>query len=432
MPNPIEPISAGIFHAGSTCPFCQEAVALGQLIVTCPQCSSIHHDTCWRHKEGCSSYHCDKKVSGNAANLRADIVIQASDLQNVYVPPSAPKRPAQDVAAAFLPKKPERMSRLAIASVALTVFSLAGMVGAFSGMMPLLSLGIALAMLAMSFGVVSLVFISNTDNRISGMPWAGGSVLASIALIVVYFGSVSVAHRRTSAHLEVDLKLAENLPSEEQLDAMSPALRNAMRANVVVRTEGLTDSSYGSGVILRVDDHQAFILTNKHVIGERKDNIHVLFYNGERGTATVEWRAPGSVDIALLRCRVFSLDKYKRIEVLDGHVGPGEKVFAIGNPMALAWSYTEGTISSVRTSHVDGGEVELYQTQTPINSGNSGGGLYTAAGALVGVNTLTHDKATSEGLSFAITTAGFLKFFTPAEHDRFLGRNNAVPAEKIP
>ena len=443
MPNSTEPISAGIFHAGSTCPFCQEAVVIRQNIVSCPNCSSIHHDSCWRHNGGCSSYHCDKKVTGNAANQRAEIVIQASELLNVFVPPPAVKRPSQDVAAAYLPKKPERLSRLAIGSVALTILSLIGIVGALKASniqgfssewtpaASLLSLGVALAMAGLIAGVVSLIFISNTNNRISGLPWAGGSVLSAMVLIIVYFGSIGVAHSHSNQRHEVDMQLADNLPTEQQLDAMALAVRNAMRANLVIRAGGLGDSIYGSGVIVHVDDHQAFILTNKHVIGGSKDNIRALFYNGERGNAKVEWEAPGSVDIAILSCRVFSLDKYKHIEVLDEHVGPGEKVFAIGNPMALAWSYSEGTISSVRTSHADGGEVELYQTQTPINSGNSGGGLYTTAGVLVGINTMTHDKSTSEGLSFAITTAGILKLLKPADRERFFGAKDA-PKNDLP
>jgi serine protease Do len=71
--------------------------------------------------------------------------------------------------------------------------------------------------------------------------------------------------------------------------------------------------------------------------------------------------------------------------------------------MALYWSYTEGVISAIRQQGFGSRDVTVYQTQTPINQGNSGGGLYNMAGELVGINTWTQDKSQAEGLSFAIS-----------------------------
>jgi S1-C subfamily serine protease len=44
----------------------------------------------------------------------------------------------------------------------------------------------------------------------------------------------------------------------------------------------------------------------------------------------------------------------------------------------------------------------MIQAQLPLNPGNSGGGLYDEAGVLIGINTLTTAKHTSEGIGFAI------------------------------
>lgn len=431
MPNPLDPISASIFHAGSTCPYCQESITAGQLIVTCPQCSSVHHETCWMHKNGCSSYHCDKAVSGNAAAQRPDFTIAAAELANVYVPPPPQKRSAQEVAAAFLPKKPTRLSRMAIISVSLAACSLAGIVGALSGSILMLTTGVIFAVAAVICGVLALLFINNTDNRIYGFPLAGGSVLATVLLTVIFFACISTNLRRNHAQMQVDMKMAESMPSEEQLAAMSQPLRDAMRANVVIKCGSLTECRYGSGVVLKLQDNKAYLITNKHVLGGQKSNIDVMFYNGEKSSATVDWSAPGDVDIAIIRCRVFSLDKYKPIEVLESRVGPGEKVFAVGNPMGLSWSYSEGSISSVRTNNMGGKPVEMYQTQTPINSGNSGGGLYTTNGVLLGINTLTHDKSTAEGLSFALTTAGILELMTPEQKSTYIGKSKPGGTIKI-
>ena len=79
-----------------------------------------------------------------------------------------------------------------------------------------------------------------------------------------------------------------------------------------------------------------------------------------------------------------------------------EKVFAIGNPMGLDWTYTEGVVSSFRNKQVGKNEISVIQIQTPLNHGNSGGGLYSEKGVLVGINTWIYEKAQTEGLNFSI------------------------------
>jgi S1-C subfamily serine protease len=88
--------------------------------------------------------------------------------------------------------------------------------------------------------------------------------------------------------------------------------------------------------------------------------------------------------------------------------------------MGLSWSYTEGIISGIRSSR--GGErgIDIYQTQTPINTGNSGGGLYSMNGILMGINTWTQDKSVAEGLNFATTTTSLLRLLSEAERERLL------------
>ena len=64
----------------------------------------------------------------------------------------------------------------------------------------------------------------------------------------------------------------------------------------------------------------------------------------------------------------------------------------MGNPLEYRCSLTKGVVSSVRRVEVGGVPMKVYQTQTPISSGNSGGGLYTLAGSLIGgiAETLYH------------------------------------------
>ena len=83
----------------------------------------------------------------------------------------------------------------------------------------------------------------------------------------------------------------------------------------------------------------------------------------------------------------------------------GESVFAIGSPLGLERTVTEGIVST-KTRELQG---DLYlQTTAQINPGNSGGPLFNLRGEVVGI---TNMKITSgEGLGFAIPISG-VKFF---------------------
>jgi serine protease Do len=97
----------------------------------------------------------------------------------------------------------------------------------------------------------------------------------------------------------------------------------------------------------------------------------------------------------------------------DYHVG--DEVFAVGNPHGLGWTHTQGTISQFRLQHVAGLEMPIIQTQTVINQGNSGGGLYSKKdGYLIGFNTWAQDKRVSEGINFSISLKLFPKL-APAD-----------------
>ena len=125
----------------------------------------------------------------------------------------------------------------------------------------------------------------------------------------------------------------------------------------------------------------------------------------------MEWLAPNEIDLAVLSAPVLTKKNILPMEMLTSTVPQGSKVFAVGNPQGLYWSYTEGVVSGLRTRRRDGLDLEIYQTQTPINYGNSGGGLYSMNGRLIGVNTWTGDKAVSEGWSFTIASRSIFELW---------------------
>ena len=176
-------------------------------------------------------------------------------------------------------------------------------------------------------------------------------------------------------------------------------------AVVQVRTPG----GLGSGFIINED---GFLITNFHVI-EGETQISIEVYHVKNGQ--LERKSYKQVrivamnkfaDLALLKIDDKDAPKFARVSLGDAEIlSVGERVFAIGSPLGLERTVTEGIVST-KTRQFQG---ELYlQTTAQINPGNSGGPLFNLRGEVVGV---TNMKITfGEGLGFAIPIEE-VKFF---------------------
>lgn len=163
-----------------------------------------------------------------------------------------------------------------------------------------------------------------------------------------------------------------------------------------------TPMGLGSGVIINAD---GYALTNAHVIqGETALKVTVWFPEPD-GTLKrtviddIEIIAVNShVDIALIKLEhpngepfIFApLEGAERVEV-------GQTVFAIGNPLGLERSLSQGVVSTKRRSFEG---VTYIQTDTAVNPGNSGGPLFNTRGEVIGITNM--GMLFSEGLNFAI------------------------------
>ncbi|MEK7685128.1 MAG: trypsin-like peptidase domain-containing protein [Verrucomicrobiota bacterium] len=183
-------------------------------------------------------------------------------------------------------------------------------------------------------------------------------------------------------------------------------LVNQLGESVVqVRTPG----GLGSGFII---NEEGFLITNFHVI-EGETQISIEVYHQKEGQLErksykqVKIIAMNKfVDLALLKIEDKEAPKFVRVWLGDSDaVAVGERVFAIGSPLGLERTVTEGILST-KTRQMQG---ELYlQTTAQINPGNSGGPLFNLRGEVIGV---TNMKITfGEGLGFAIPGEA-VKFF---------------------
>lgn len=165
--------------------------------------------------------------------------------------------------------------------------------------------------------------------------------------------------------------------------------------------------SVGTGVIFSAD---GYILTNYHVIsGCSGCQVWVTDeYGADREYDALLVGGDADQDLAVLKIDAQGLPA-AQFGVSD-ELAVGDKVYAIGNPLGLELrsTFTDGIVSAVnRDVDVDGVTMTLIQTNTALNSGNSGGPLINQYGQVVGINTIKMMSGydTIEGLGFAIPTS---------------------------
>lgn len=155
-----------------------------------------------------------------------------------------------------------------------------------------------------------------------------------------------------------------------------------------------TNNIQGSGFLFNKD---GYIITNKHVI-DGASKIYAIDYNSQIYDAKLVGVAKNA-DLAVIKITSSKEFKYLRFED-DFKVG--QRVIAIGNPLGLSFTVTEGIISAIDRK-VDDTGIGYIQTDVPINKGNSGGPLVNSAKRVVGINTFK--ISTGEGLGFAIPSS---------------------------
>jgi putative serine protease PepD len=164
-----------------------------------------------------------------------------------------------------------------------------------------------------------------------------------------------------------------------------------------------TSVGLGSGIVF---DGQGNIVTNAHVAGNAK-NFGVTLANGDRDTATLVGTDPRN-DIAVVHLN--GARPAPATFADSSVVRSGGIVIAIGNPLGLQSSVTQGIVSSLNRDVSEGNGVTLndvIQTSAEINPGNSGGALVDLSGRVVGIPTLAaldpeFANSPAPGIGFAI------------------------------
>jgi S1-C subfamily serine protease len=175
--------------------------------------------------------------------------------------------------------------------------------------------------------------------------------------------------------------------------ALSPAV-------VQVRTS----VALGSGVVF---DARGDVVTNAHVV-DNATRFVVTLASGDSHPATLVGRDT-ALDLAVIR--ITGARPRPAIFANSTQIEVGDVTLAIGNPLGLRSSVTEGIVSAVGRSVPETNGVTLswvIQTSAAINPGNSGGALVDLSGQVIGIPTLAavdpEMGAEAPGIGFAIAS----------------------------
>jgi len=239
------------------------------------------------------------------------------------------------------------------------------------------------------------------------------AVLGVLALLIGSAGGVvgRMTAEGAASLTDPDPTIAQAAPAKERppgsvADIAARTVPAVVSIEIRIGDEGGT----GSGVVI---DPAGYVLTNDHVVAPaaaaQGAAIETIFHDGTRGIAQIVGR-DAKTDLAVLKVEVANLV----VATVGSSAGlaVGDGVLAIGSPLGLAGTVTDGIVSALdRPVRLDAGGdanavIDAIQTDAAINPGNSGGPLVDSTGAVVGINTairrLGQGEGGSIGLGFAI------------------------------
>jgi Trypsin-like peptidase domain len=204
-------------------------------------------------------------------------------------------------------------------------------------------------------------------------------------------GLSSVAFPLTVLLFLAGVVAAQSARPHKDIPAIAKAANGAIVSIITSDKDG-KPVAQGTGFLISRDGR---IVTNYHVIENGSSAIVKLpdgaFYVVDGVLASDKAR-----DVAVIKAhgrnfRTVTLGDSDRVQV-------GQPVVAIGNPLSLESTVSNGIISGIRTVEEEGGK--FLQVTTPISPGSSGGPLFNMAGEVIGITTMYLKGG--ENLNFAI------------------------------
>ena len=254
-------------------------------------------------------------------------------------------------------------------------------------------------------GAVRFVALGLCCALIGGLA-GGGGVLAYNH----FAGGSTTIYQGSAPTTAVNLASVDGhtVLTPEEIYAANLGAAVGVNGDVTTNAWGYTvrNAVSGSGFVISSNATSSYIVTHYPVINNVQD-IKVFFANGDSYDATLVGGEEDN-DIAVLRIEVGNL---QTVTLGDSDaLNVGENVYAIGNPLGeLTFTFTGGLVSAKDRSVTmsDGTVMNMLQTDTAINNGNSGGPLFNEYGQVIGIvsaklSSSSSSEASVEGLGFAI------------------------------
>lgn len=288
----------------------------------------------------------------------------------------------------------------------------------------LYSLNIILCLLVTASSSIADIIVMKSGQRVEGevLKVQKDTVFVDVGVDVIRIPVSQIQERITQE------------PAKEEVKANDSGV--FMTADLPERTVKELVSKFGEGVVLIetpdglgsgfIINERGYCVTNYHVVEAQTRVAVTIFHRSENGD--FERRSVRDVkilalnphfDFALLEIPAQENLKFQPVYIAedDSH-REGDSVFAIGSPLGLERSVSEGIVST-RNRNMNG--IVYIQTTAQINPGNSGGPLFNDKGQVVGV--INMKLSFGEGLGFAIPVS-YLKHFLRNRDAFAFDRNN--------
>lgn len=271
-------------------------------------------------------------------------------------------------------------------------------------------------------------FSSNNNNNNNKQKSSGYSkillIFMSVILVLSVLTNIGVLYYFTS--VANDEKTSTITPTNIN-DVASAIANNNMNSVVRINIYSRTEGTAGTGFVI---NDEGYIVTNYHVAKNlRHSDVYTgkAYFNWTEDEETgennkgfkIKYCFGDSVkDVAVVQL-VPSIDEpvipnasdYKVVTFLNRNqkLNYGEKAVAIGNPLDLGFSVTEGIVSNPKIfikESLTAEPTQAIQHTAEINGGNSGGPLYNKDGAVIGINTFKASQDSGgnvvEGMAYAV------------------------------
>lgn len=248
------------------------------------------------------------------------------------------------------------------------------------------------------------------------------SSLITLALCLLVFGIFYNFYLKNLVIETTKLEKDVTVTDEGIADAVEKVYDSVVVVETYVKDRAYTS---GTGFVFKKDDKYGYIITNYHVI-DNASSVKVTFTNNKTIDATIIG-SDEYADIAVL-----AVDKDDVILVAE--IGSsedmriGDTTFAVGAPIdssVYSWSVTRGILSGKNrlveiSENTNSFIMQVLQTDTAINSGNSGGPLCNSNGEVIGITNMKLASSQIEGMGFAIPVEEAIKY-----------ANSIISGEKI-